>query len=135
MIEQSLKKVLGFGVKEFVEKAIAGGWMPVVSYGSRLNWMKRFYLLPSAHEAVVFVARDDGDQPPLEELSWKIAYAVILLDPRAWLAVGKTEGWGERTHTYWTSENGGFEETAKNAWEHKMHDMIAELIDTLAEEV
>lgn len=92
-IEQALQKVLGFGVKEFIEKAIEGGYFPKGMYGTRANYLKRFELLAPAREQVNFILRDDGDQPPLESLSILRSYSDVLLDPLAWQAVGRVEGW------------------------------------------
>lgn len=69
MIEQALIKTLGFGVKEFVEKAIEGGWITLHYNNLDYSPSVRVQLLAAecSHE--------------------------ILLDPFAWQAVGKVEGW------------------------------------------
>lgn len=70
-IETALQKTVGFGFKEFAEKSIEGGaylrvkWEQVQSNGIYSNTIKS--LAVTKHE--------------------------ILMNPKAWEAVGKVEGW------------------------------------------
>lgn len=68
-IEQALQNTLGFGVKEFIEKAVGGGWDKPDFWFS--GWAKEGLPVP---RMIMFEA---------------------LLDPKAWEAVGKAEGWSE----------------------------------------
>lgn len=93
MIENALQKVLGFGSKEFVGKAIAGGWK-VWSDRHRVN--------------------DDYGSFNVE---------AILLDPDAWKAVGKVEGWSGTSSLYPTSVYDD------ERWRVNMHRFIDALAD------
>lgn len=70
-IEQALQKTPGFGSKEFIERAVKGGWTPagVNCVGKAPSWIKQAALTRSK-----FVER-------------------YLLSPNAWHAVAKTENW------------------------------------------
>jgi len=69
-------------IKDFINKAIEGGWMP------------------------------DADTP---EIYYEGIRTNALLDPLAWQAVGKVEGWEDR-------------DTEPN-WQNKMHQMIDALVE------
>lgn len=66
--EKALINVVGFGFKEFIEKAIEGGWEPHRYVGELVHDLNKFGL---------------SDEET----------ALILQDPSAWRAVGKVEGW------------------------------------------
>ena len=89
-------------IKEFIEKAIEGGWT---------NW----------------VPKQSFEVPNWENKPW---VADVFLDPEAWEAVGKVEGWKDR-------EELGFIDRDKTMvgidprveWVEKMHSMIDALIE------
>lgn len=64
IIEEVLQKILGFGRKEFIEKAIEGGWKN------------------EAYEVLTYPDRKD-----------EYMIGGVFIDPLAWQAVGKVEGW------------------------------------------
>ena len=80
-IEQALQNTLGFGVKDFIEKAIEGGW--------KKN-CKGWHIW--ANQVTHTGTNGFNEQ--------SLTFEQILLDPKAWKAVGRTEGWmyklGER---------------------------------------
>lgn len=92
-------------IKQFIEKAIEGGYL--FKIGGRK-------ILPNASHLSA------------------IPFEIIALDPLAWQAVGKVEKWEmEATVVRWLRQSSG--ELEKNVigyqWENKWHDMI----DALAE--
>ena len=107
-IEKALQKVLGFGPKEFIKKAIEGGWKD--------NLPNKYY--EYSYEAVL--TRNHG----LFHLT-----NIILLEPSAWQAVGKVEGWKPVCMNHW--EVDGCLAGAQTGWLYNMH----ETIDALAEQV
>lgn len=92
-------------IKEFIEKAIEGGWWTA--------WYN-----DGALERTKGEVADAGE------------YARILLDPLAWQAVGKVEGWPiKKVMRYRISDGERYSDKTVAAWEHNMHCMI----DALAE--
>lgn len=85
---------------EFIQKAIDGGWIP-----------------PS----------DLGDSYTIEDWGIRHSYCeyihnqVILLDPLAWQAVGKVEGWDEQELTV---DYGDGHNPWDTNWKFNMHRMI-----------
>ena len=93
--------------QQFIEKAIEGGW---TWYGS-------------------------ADFKPYDERQWlfhrSTRYCVevvsteqIILDPEAWKAVGKVEGWKEKVEEL----HGAFPRVAEE-WRWNMHRMIDALVE------
>ena len=88
--------------KQFVEKAIEGGWkVDGVSDSNLREWADDFF------------------------------FGYVALDPKAWEAVGKVEGWGKEglcgaCNLYLTEE--GEEPCPQEGWKHKMLGMIDALI-------
>ena len=72
--EPALIKTLGFGVEDYIKKALLGGW-------------KNHYFPPG--KSVKEVIK--------KHLFWKEILCLILLEPSSWRAVGITEGWGKTT--------------------------------------
>lgn len=88
-------------ITEFIEKAIAGGW----------TWLKGY----SAQETLSDYDFNSHD---------------MFLDPHAWLAVGKTEGWKDKDSTnYWSIEDGVNKITLLDSWENKLHDFIQSIAE------
>lgn len=90
-------------ITEFVEKAVAGGWFPKNSNWTTknpLSWRK---------QAVAKIVHKER----------------IFLDPLAWKAVGKVEGWEPNTEYDLTAG----EQFCFGEWYEYMHDML----DALAE--
>jgi hypothetical protein len=108
-IEQALQKTLGFGVKKFIEKAIAG-WYE----------MENDEIVET--DGLEVTITDEGYETALsgktKNTVTKFTIEQILLDPLAWQAVGKVEGWGKGKHGLMMYE-----------WLTNMHRMI----DALAE--
>lgn len=106
-------------IKQFIEKARQGGWSEALSPRSR-----------ELDRKALERDRRGTDYRP---------YEVVLLDPEAWKAVGKVEGWKMRCYICkGTQEDGhvpicskiGWSEVAdKDHWRDRMHRMI----DALAE--
>lgn len=82
MIEQSLKKVLGFGVEEAIDKAFAGNWEP--EYDFDIEYPYQRYVCDDGSIALTVEQGKVLGVHPIEK---------IVLDPKFWQAVGKTEGW------------------------------------------
>lgn len=98
-------------IQQFIEKAIEGGWMP--QYPPRWwdNGIAEIHASWSRVRATFY--RKDGS---VGTKGWYIADRLdILLDPLAWKAVGKVEGWWDNPPEY--------------VWRTNMHRMI----DALAE--
>lgn len=81
--EQALIKVLGFGPKVFIEKAIEGGWNPTEE--------KEWIIKDSEEDGTLHCYFYSGEYP--DEGCGAYSYSEILLDPLAWEAVGKVDGW------------------------------------------
>jgi len=84
-------------IQQFIEKAIAGGWRP-------------FYARRNAEWSV--------DYQKVHYIKGSHLHST-LLDPLAWQAVSKTEGWPERIDTPMKEMAG---------WEFYMHHMIDALV-------
>lgn len=104
-INTALENTLGFGIEEFVKKAIEGGWKKPFITNTRISTLARY----------------------------KTNYSVILLDPKSWQAVGKTEGWKEKIedNVVAVSYAGRVMRGNDPEWLENMH----RFIDALAEEV
>lgn len=108
-------------IKQFIEKAIEGGWVP--KYPPRL-WQNGVAEVRNGFFGACRVKfyRKDGT---VGTKYWHIADTLaILLDPLAWQAVGKVEGWEDvpircgSCHTYCN----------RNDWRTKMIEMTEYLI-------
>lgn len=88
-------------VQKFIEKAIEGGWRP------RWENFPKITL----------------DTPWVEQEAHMTIHK-ILLDPLAWKAVGKVEGWDA-----WTDKNIQKRDNEQPTWLQRMHRMV----DALAE--
>lgn len=111
-------------IKEFIEKAIEGGWFPV---GKGFNTSYSWHAEDDYHTWVFDFDVDDVERARMDR-------AEILLDPKAWQAVGKVEGWEVYVDKF-GSLNAGEESKRdilskmQRSWHYKMHQMI----DALAE--
>lgn len=89
-IETALQKTLGFGAKDFISRAIEGGW---TVFG---QVKKDSFRIEYGPHGIVVHYHDTPTQkgffPSQHVRSWD--YATVLLDPASWRAVGKVEGWG-----------------------------------------
>ena len=89
-IEQALQKVLGFGVSDFVKKAIEGGWKSsrYPKYTTeRLKHVSEFWASIETTERT-FSEEENKEVP----VTFTVPPETILLDPLAWKAAGKVEG-------------------------------------------
>ncbi len=122
-------------IKEFVEKSIEGGW--------KTNW----YIKPLERNSRYTGVFGNND----ELLTLDEEFASAFLDPKAWEAVGKVEGWNEKVCNLcgekqpYTIGNDGKKyycdfryryvchcpkfEPKLIEWKYKMHQMIDHLID------
>lgn len=114
-------------IQQFIEKAIEGGYGGHTQYRDKMDkeaWPKQ----------VKIIARG-----MLKELH------KILLDPEAWKAVGKVEGWEAKQHPYWRislyPEYDGIEkqhplhvEKRLHVWEARMYGMIDALVEGVSVE-
>jgi len=95
-------------IKEFVEKAIEGGY----NLRERLG-----------------VPKGLGSYPSLEIIAEKIHIYQILLDPKAWEAVGKVEGWNGCPNFFANWSDHGVGQCNCKSYEGKMHAMIDALTE------
>lgn len=87
--------------KQFIEDAIKGGW--------KAPWQ-------------AILRADEYTGRPIDYIE-----EVVLLDPLAWQAVGKTRGWNETTETWWKQN---FEDrTTVDTHVFMMHRFIDHLAD------
>lgn len=124
-------------IKDFINRAIAGGWK---NYKELKHWNGEWVQIYTDKPCKIWddVAKIERDS--FVTVSLKLSE--ILLDPLFWKAVGKTDGWDgkTKTHTYTRYIHSGKPKlgkitvTRKNKgsslnWKVKMH----RLIDALAE--
>ena len=119
-------------IKSFIEKAIEGGW----TYRGRPN--VRIDVLGESKEVDVPPRPPFNMQPRIiatfdDGYVMNVNLEVILLDPLAWRAVSKTEGWGG---SLWVGEmrelKGDMVTTDKWEvwqWEYRMMKMIGALAE------
>ena len=104
---------------KFIEKAIEGGWKPLYEGVETENF---------SIDDGDFYVQETGKEASVEK---RMYIEAILLDFKAWQAVGKTDGWGvcgqKGCGNSWGHEN--VPESEKKHWQHNMHRMI----DSLAE--
>lgn len=107
-------------IKEFIEKAIEGGWR------------KDLMSLPNIDLEIEYLTRKQGNvwgvwfnwierdmnKMPLKR-SIEVLEAEILLDPKSWEAVGKIEDWNFCGKTTFS----------KSPAEHYAHDLITHLFE------
>ena len=114
-------------IKQWIEKAIAGGWK---------KWLKRTKSLG---------IEDDGVHFDYEDF---ISIEQILLDPKAWEAVGKASGWteicnnpdhgfidaiGGETARLGCPVCGNNEDCVVESTRYKWRDKMHQMVDALAE--
>jgi len=88
-------------IKQFIEKAIKGGYIGVNPSGKLGHW--------------------SGSETPNFEENIK----AVLLDPLAWKAVGKIEGWEEKIKEYtWSNKAGNTRQVEASEWQNLMYWMI-----------
>lgn len=104
----ALTKTLGFDVQAFVEKAIEGGWRG-------LEWT----LSIRTSDNMVW------GESNLGEMHGRNASEVIL-DPAAWRAVGKVEGWRSLDDENWQDTRW---EQIQPEWQVNMHRFLYVLIE------
>jgi len=104
-------------IQTFIEKAIEGGWRKDLTE-KPLCTPEISYLVPEKEKVygVWFRWGKKNERGELHSESREILMYEILLDPEAWKAVGKVEGWPEALER-------------QEAWKTYMHRMI----DALAE--
>ena len=99
-------------IKTFIEKAIKGGWN---------DGYEAYSIITGAHDGPHLQISDKKFSNPAGKL---ISIHEIIVDPRAWQAVGKVEGWNKE-HCVGNSIKG----MTKGSWLYYQHTMI----DALAE--
>lgn len=109
-------------IKQFIEKAIEGGWRKKeiprfrgLEFDFGIGYPLITFERPSRHQV---------ERMPLE---------VILLDPLAWQAVGKVEGWDTDKCFLCKRKLGRDNECIEHGWNHYWRDAIHRMIDALAE--
>lgn len=112
-IEQALTKTVGLNAQSFIEKAIEGGWGKDAFYRGEVTHCK-------TENGKIYLEWFSGETESLH--LHEEAKERILLDPLAWKAVGKVEGWTE-----WNGIDSPYENEV--CWYGRMHG----LIDALAE--
>jgi hypothetical protein len=106
-------------IQNFIEKAIEGGWKPSEAHSSDVTVLR---------DGIVFTDLDKG--------VLSMALEQVFLDPEAWKAVGRVQGWdvevnktGETHDDYLLMDDHSWVSSGRKKWHHKMHAMI----DALAE--
>lgn len=123
MIEQAFIKTLGFDVKEFIEKAIEGGWLPRSTQNILVGRIP-------VSGVFVEIFSDDPWISSVRDRRQSIRIEEIMLDPLAWQAVGKVDGWsgsGDKAKDN-LMRYSDFEE---QHWKTYMHRFIDALIETV----
>ena len=117
-IENALIKTLGFGSKTFIEKAIEGGWA-------------KKYTPDGASDTGVWVY--DGwrgvGKGTNGGIQTRLPVQCVLLDPLAWQAVGKVEGWSANPDKAGDEFTSQYSNCVPYEWPWQMH----RFIDFLAE--
>lgn len=106
-------------IKQFIEKAIKGGWI----YRGGLDFQE-WHVYDKGNTFIR--AYFDESRDSVHDIAWE----EIFLDPKAWQACGKVEGWKttEVSHGNWDEMRTMTTESVPT-WKHNMHSMI----DVLAE--
>lgn len=118
-------------IKTFIEKAIEGGW---------LTGYEPFNLQPAFNSnSFEPVAGGEWNKKTLRPLRKQLTNAEILLDPEAWKAVGKVEGWDriidyefeEKEVFLYEGQEQKYDHRAGQMlqWKYNMHRMIDSLAD------
>lgn len=89
--------------KEFIEKAIEGGWQKYTPHD-----ITNTYVL-------------------LADRTTKVYFGDLFLDPKAWEAVGKVEEWNYFTNGCPTCDYIAYYDEPE--WQYRMHKMIDHLIE------
>jgi hypothetical protein len=95
--------------KEFIEKAIEGGWNGVNPFEVKVNPHDQ-----DVPKKIVEIQESIIRKPYISE---------ILLDPKAWQALGKVEGWGDHNHPLTGTS------VTPSCWQCNMHQMTNALIE------
>lgn len=98
--------------KTFIEKAIEGGW----EARSNIYFKGMFEGFPTFRVNLRALEAPREIQIPIQ---------TILLDPEAWKAVGKVEGWGN-SHKGWLWYKNEMKMVAYVVYWHRMIDALAE---------
>lgn len=75
-------------IQQFIEKAIEGGWKDLHSFQHYNGYWARV----SLKETTVIENAETGEEETVQ-VAQAFKLEEILLDPEAWKAVGKVEGW------------------------------------------
>lgn len=105
--------------KEFIEKAIEGGWKQDEKEFCTISFLEE----NGCNGEMCFVIDNTYSCHITGERKGKTKHyqtSQIILDPKAWEAVGKVEGW---------QENRVRESKYEMAWQCEMHQMIDALIE------
>lgn len=110
--------------KEFIEKAIGGGWMAKEREATKAKY-------PTFKVGVVDFEETAEGWVNINFLG-DIAKAEIFLDPNAWHAVGKSEGWVQKwSMEIWSQDIPAWNKTQHDIDEWKYH--WYQMIDALDE--
>ena len=114
-------------IKQFIEKAIEGGWKPQkLGFTRKPTDFEGFFLNGSKLEITAREQVGTGRDGEKKEGSFWIHMREVITYPEVWQAVGKVEGW----QTIGESEKGYHIHPASRAeWEYQMHRMIDALAD------
>lgn len=112
-------------IKEFIEKAIEGGWREDEMNGDFIKVWE-----PDALNYRVEFKREDG---MFDYFCISTRPEVTLLDPKAWKAVGKVEGWEDKFYAEAKADNSGAYTANSSQWKSEanwhMHQMIDHIIE------
>ena len=76
-------------IKQFIEKAIEGGWKYLNKYQ------------PYKNNQDAWAVTVDTSNSSASEILLDSIFSEILLDPKAWIACGKVEGWEDWSYSYY----------------------------------
>jgi len=106
-------------IKEFIDKTIEGEWLK-----TKWNLEVIEYKLIQNNTFRIKTTDNDNPEAPAIENTYDLEF--MFLDPKAWEAVGKVEGWIDLM----PSRHEFNDDIAE--WKHKMYSMIYALIGGLS---
>lgn len=126
-------------IKQFIEKAIEGGCdIGVETLSERIHELyceqyEKDNGVPYWTGGDYSKLREETKEYDRNIARFMLGGSLVFLDPEAWKAVGKVEGWGEEPYNH--SSNSKVFGTYRPRWEYEMHRMIDALADgkTIAE--
>jgi len=123
-IEKALKETTDLTPKEFIEKAVEGGYNMHPNNAKITNLKIGEVKKDNAFGNTTLIEVSFTNESGISLRHWQ-RLSNILLDPLSWEAVGKAMGW-EEDLLYTIIRKGS--EISKISWKQKMHQFIDNLI-------